>query len=65
MVHRVRLKGVVVAEPDERDAYTNLRVRAERLWLPDGTEPQVGGLALVKAGRYPPRSYGDRLQEGS
>ena len=30
----VTLEGVVVGEPDERDLYTNLRVRAERLVLP-------------------------------
>jgi len=31
----VTLEGVVVGEPDEREHYTNLRVRAERLTLPD------------------------------
>jgi competence protein ComEC len=63
---KVRLEGVVVGEPDERDAYTNLRVRAEQLTLPSGAELTVDGLALVKADRYPARSYGDRvLVEGA
>jgi competence protein ComEC len=62
----VSLEGVVVGEPDERDAYTNLRVRAERLTLPNSTELAVDGLALVKADRYPERRYGDRvLVEGA
>lgn len=57
----VRLEGVVVGEPDQREYYTNLRVRAERLTLPGGAELEVDGLALVKAGRYPQRRYGDRI----
>ncbi|MBN1978355.1 MAG: DNA internalization-related competence protein ComEC/Rec2 [Anaerolineae bacterium] len=65
----VTLEGVVVGEPDERETYTNLRVRAERLALPGGALPgtpdgvalDVEGLALVKADRYPERSYGDRV----
>jgi len=58
----VVLEGVVVGEPDEREGYTNLRVRAERLTLPEGTELEVEGLALVRADRYPRRFYGDRVQ---
>jgi competence protein ComEC len=58
----VTLEGVVVGEPDEREQYTNLRVRAEQLTLPDGTRRTVEGLALVKAERYPERRYGDRVQ---
>jgi len=57
----VTLEGVVVGEPDEREYYTNLRVRAERLMLPDGAELDVDGLMLVKANRYPQRHYGDRV----
>ncbi len=60
-IGEVTLEGVVVGEPDERDTYTNLRVRAERLKLPDGAEVEVKGLALVRAGRYPRRRYGDRV----
>jgi competence protein ComEC len=58
----VTVEGVVVGEPDERDRHTNLRVRAERLTLPDGTVCQVRGRVLVQAGRYPRRTYGDRLR---
>ncbi|HET89182.1 MAG TPA: DNA internalization-related competence protein ComEC/Rec2 [Chloroflexi bacterium] len=62
----VTLEGVVVGEPDERATYTNLRLRAERLTLPDGATLDVEGLVLVKANRYPERRYGDRvLVEGA
>ncbi|MGD8969130.1 MAG: ComEC/Rec2 family competence protein, partial [Anaerolineae bacterium] len=57
----VTLEGVVVGEPDVRDTHTNLRVRAERLTLPDGTEREVEGLVLVKADRYLERKHGDRI----
>ncbi len=60
----VTLEGVVVGEPDEREGYTNLRVRAERLTLPEGAELEVEGVALVRADRYPRRRYGDRVQVG-
>ncbi len=58
----VTLEGVVVGEPDVRDYYTNLRVRAERLTLPDGAELDIDGLVLVKAERYSQRHYGDRVR---
>ncbi len=58
----VTLEGVVVGEPDEREHYINLRVRAERLTLPGDVELDVGGLVLVKADRYPQRRYGDRVR---
>ena len=61
-VGRVALEGVVAAEPDERERYTNLRLRAEHLTLPDGRELEVTGLALVKVERYPAFAYGDRLR---
>ncbi len=57
----VTLEGVVVREPDEREYYTNLCVRAERLRLPGGIEQEVEGLAMVKADCYPQRHYGDRI----
>jgi competence protein ComEC len=72
---RVVLTGVVIAEPDVRDTYTNLRLRAETLAHeePDlnadsgptskGRRPvEVEGLVLVRAPRYPEHRYGDRLQ---
>lgn len=58
---RVVVEGVVVGEPDEREGYTNLRVRAERIECPDGATQPVHGLALVRTDRYPKREYGDRL----
>jgi competence protein ComEC len=57
----IKLEGVVVDEPDVRDTYVNLRLRAEYLTLPGGEKRAVDGLALVKTTRYPKRQYGDRL----
>jgi competence protein ComEC len=58
----VTLTGVVVAEPDVRDAYTNLRLRAETLALEDERPLEVEGLVLVRAPRVPEHLYGDRLR---
>ncbi len=58
----VTLEGLVIGEPDQRDAQVNLRVRARRLTLPDGTERDVDGLVLVTTGRYPQRHYGDYVR---
>ncbi|HXV42516.1 MAG TPA: ComEC family competence protein, partial [Anaerolineae bacterium] len=57
---RIKITGLVVAEPDVRDNYLNLRLQAESLQLKDSTQP-VSGLLLVRAPRYPERFYGDRL----
>jgi competence protein ComEC len=59
----VRLVGVVADEPDVRDTYQNLRLRAESLTLlaSGGEERLVKGLVLVRAPRYPERAYGERL----
>jgi competence protein ComEC len=56
------LEGLVVAEPDERDRHTNLRVRARRLLLPDGAAREVDGLVLVSTTRYPRHEYGDEVR---
>jgi competence protein ComEC len=64
---QVRLVGVVTDEPDVRDTYQNLRLRAESLVLdpPDGEVGAEGhpvsGLVLVRVPRYPARAYGERL----
>ena len=58
----VTLEAVVVGQPAERDTFTNLRVRAERLTLPDDTVREVKGFVLVRAHRYPRRVHGDRLR---
>jgi hypothetical protein len=52
---------VVDDEPDVRDTYQNLRLRAESLALASGPPISVTGLALVRAPRYPARAYGERL----
>jgi competence protein ComEC len=58
----VVLVGTVIAEPDVRGTYTNLRLRAETLAL-DGERPaSVEGTVLVRAPRYPEYLYGDRLR---
>jgi len=61
-VGRVTLEGVVVGEPDERETYTLLRLRADHLTLPDGRTLPVEGLALVRVDPYPAFAYGDRLR---
>lgn len=58
----VWIEGTVAAAPDERDTITRLRLRAERLILPDGQQVSVQGIALVYLPRYPTFAYGDRLQ---
>src|SRR5512135_613703 len=57
----VTLVGVVDDEPDVRDTYQNLRLRAESLALESSPPISVSGLALVRAPRYPARAYGERL----
>ncbi len=56
----VKIIGRVVDEPDVRDDYINLRLRAESLQSGDTFRP-VEGLVLVRAARYPERFYGDYL----
>jgi competence protein ComEC len=56
----VTITGLVVDEPDVRDSYINLRLRAETLQNGDIERP-VTGLVLVRAPRYPERLYGERL----
>jgi competence protein ComEC len=61
----VIVEGVVTAEPDARDAYTNLRVEADQLLisnLPDGITRTVKGLVLVQAPPFTDFRYGDRLR---
>ncbi|MGC9083173.1 MAG: ComEC/Rec2 family competence protein [Anaerolineae bacterium] len=60
----VLIEGTVVAAPDERDTYTRVRLRAERINLPDGQQISVQGTALVYLPRYPTFAYGDRLLVG-
>lgn len=57
----VLIEGTVAAAPDERDTYTRLRLRAERLTLPGGPTLSIQGDALVYLPRYPTFAYGDRL----
>ena len=57
-----KVTGVVSAEPDVRDAYANLRLRAETLALAGQDPAAVSGDVLVRAPRYPTYAYGDRLQ---
>lgn len=54
------ITGVVADEPDIRDQYINLRLRAESIVV-EGEPRPVAGLVLVRAPRYPERFYGDRL----
>ncbi len=58
----VELEGMLVQPPDERDTYTNLRLRIDSLRPLDAEQPvEVNGLLLVRTspGSY---AYGDRLR---
>ncbi len=52
----------VVDEPDLRDTYTNLRVQAKSIALPNTPPRPVEGLVLVRAPRYPEYQFGDTLE---
>ena len=56
----VSITGLIVDEPDVRDYYINLRLRAESLQSGDTFQP-VEGMVLVRAPRYPEHFYGERL----
>ncbi|HVO71866.1 MAG TPA: ComEC/Rec2 family competence protein [Aggregatilineaceae bacterium] len=56
----VTLTGVVDRDPDVRDRYVNLYVRAESL-RQDSQDRPAQGLALVQAPRYGSYAYGDRV----
>jgi competence protein ComEC len=58
----VIVEGVVTAEPDARDAYTNLRVEADRLAITDQPTKTVKGLVLVQAPPFTDFRYGDRVR---
>ena len=59
----VQVSGLLVQPPDERDMYTNLRLRIDQLRLSTDVEPiPVEGLLLVRIPREGDWAYGDRLQ---
>lgn len=45
----VIVEGIVTAEPDARDAHTNLRVETDKLVVSDQPTRAVHGLAFVQA----------------
>ena len=59
---RVTLEGVIDSEPDVRDTYINLRLKADRLTLPDGSARPIEGSVLVRPSRPADFKYGDRLR---
>ena len=58
----VIVEGVVVAEPDTRDAYTNLRVESDKLLIAEQPMRTVKGLVLVQAPPFTDFRYGDRVR---
>ena len=58
----VIVEGVVISEPDVRDAYINLRVEADRLIITDQPTRTLKGLVLVQAPAFSDFRYGDRLR---
>ncbi len=60
----VTVTGVVDREPDVRDTFQLLRVRAESITLGDEATSRTEaahGLLLARVARYPARQYGERL----
>ena len=58
----VIVEGLIVAEPDARDTYTNLRVEADKLAITDQPTCTVRGPVLVSALRFSDFRYGDRVR---
>jgi competence protein ComEC len=58
----VTVTGIVVGEPDARDAYTNLHVEADHLLIADQPTRTVKGLVLVQAPPFTDFRYGDRVR---
>ena len=58
----VMVEGIIVSEPDARDAYTNLRVEADRLIITDHPTRTVKGLVLIQAPPFTDFRYGDRIR---
>jgi len=56
------VEGVVVGEPDVRDAYTNLRVEADKLITTDQPTRTVKGPVLVQPPPFTDFRYGDRVR---
>ena len=58
----VIVEGLIDAEPDARDTYTNLRVESDKLVVTDQPTRTVKGLVLVLAPPFSDFRYGDRLR---
>jgi len=58
----VIVEGLIVAEPDARDMYTNLRVESDKLIISEQPTRTVKGLALVQAPAFADFRYGDRIR---
>jgi competence protein ComEC len=58
--HYVRLEGVVIAEPDHREANDRLSIRADRL-VEGGATSTVAAGVLVVLPAHSAASYGDRV----
>lgn len=58
----VTVEGVIDAEPDVRDTYINLRIKADRITLPDKSLYSIEGLLLTRPSRPADFKYGDRVR---
>jgi competence protein ComEC len=60
---RISITGLIVDDPDVRDRYVGLRIRAEKLSIPGSEEEiPVEGDLLAQASRFGDWEYGDRVQ---
>jgi len=53
---------VIDDDPDERDAFVNLRLRVEEATRPDGQSIRVSSAVLVRADPFVEFRYGDRIE---
>jgi competence protein ComEC len=58
----VTLEGVIEADPDVHDTAINLRIKADRLILPDRSVRAITGVVLVRLARPAEFHYGDRVR---
>jgi len=56
------VEGIVIDEPDVRDAAINLRLQVENVRLQKNLVREVEGVVLIQVPRYPPIEYGARVR---
>ncbi len=60
----ITVEGIIVAELDTRDKYTNLRIEADKLIISEQPTRTVKGFVLIQAPSFSDFRYGDRIRAG-